>query len=316
VTASRRPVDAELAKRLTKFAKTERFIGKGPLCVALVTVQHARNFGLPLDPEKLLTDSKGQVQGLGRGAVQQVLKRHGIEKVLASEGGRTSRGSIDNMRKFVGFLNQLESDGIADLDAIEHLLIQRVREFFAAKPFVLDLDQSKSVRSAVHELLEQAIARQTENPGTNYQGTVLQHLVGAKLSLLVDGVEHHGASVADESRLRPGDFLINDVAIHVTTAPNEALVSRCLKNLGRNLRPMIITPSLRMNQVAESLCEQAGIDERVEILEAEQFLTGNVYELGKFDPAGRLETVRKLIDKYNSVVKEHETDSSLAIDVP
>ena len=57
--------------------------------------------GLPLDPKLLVTQGGGQVLGLGRASVQSVLKRHGIERVLAAEGGRTSRGSLNNMRQYV-----------------------------------------------------------------------------------------------------------------------------------------------------------------------------------------------------------------------
>src|SRR5260221_6654171 len=93
---------------LTTFAVSKAFSGKGPLCVALVVTEHARRHGLPLDPEKLLTDRGGQVLGLGQSAVQAILNRHDIVKILAAEGGRTSRGSIDNMRAYVGLLNDLK----------------------------------------------------------------------------------------------------------------------------------------------------------------------------------------------------------------
>ena len=44
--------------------------------------------------------------------MQAILQRHGVACVLASEGGRTSRGSIGNMREYVAPLNQLyASDG-------------------------------------------------------------------------------------------------------------------------------------------------------------------------------------------------------------
>ncbi len=42
--------------------------------------------GLPLDPDQLLTEGGGQVLGLGRSTVQAILERHGVTRVLASEG--------------------------------------------------------------------------------------------------------------------------------------------------------------------------------------------------------------------------------------
>ena len=103
----------DLVTALRDFNKDRKFSRKGPLCVALVITQHARK-GLPLNPDELLTEAGGQVLGLGRGAVQAVLNRHGITRVLAAEGGRTSRGSISNMREYVAFLNGLAAGG-ADL---------------------------------------------------------------------------------------------------------------------------------------------------------------------------------------------------------
>ena len=99
----------ELREKLNSFASEHGFRGKGPLCVALIVTQHARERGLPLDPEALLTGGGGQVAGLGKSSVQSVLKRYSIERVLAAEGGRTSRGSLNNMRHYVAFLNDLSS---------------------------------------------------------------------------------------------------------------------------------------------------------------------------------------------------------------
>ena len=65
-----------------------------------------------------------------------------------------------------------------------------------------------------------------------YAGAVLQHLVGAKLSLVLpDGVvQNHGFSVSDAVSARSGDFTIEEVIIHVTTAPGEALMRKCEGN--------------------------------------------------------------------------------------
>src|SRR5580704_14455686 len=111
-------------RELSTFTTMYPFRGKGPLSVALVVTEHARKTGLPLDPEKLVTEGGGQVLGLGKGAVQAILKRHGITRVLASEGGRTSRGSLNNMREYVGFLNALGAKGPVDLYAIEAFWIE------------------------------------------------------------------------------------------------------------------------------------------------------------------------------------------------
>ena len=168
-------------RELAAFTASKAFRGKGPLSVALVVTQHAKKMGLPLDAEKLVTEGGGQVLGLGKGAVQAILKRHEITRVLASEGGRTSRGSLNNMREYVVLLNGLHAKGKVDLDAVEAFWIERVHEFFAGKPFKIKLDASRSLRMVVRDVVAQAVERQKTPRGVYYAGAVLQHLVGAKL---------------------------------------------------------------------------------------------------------------------------------------
>ncbi|MCA1777959.1 MAG: DUF4928 family protein [Xanthomonadaceae bacterium] len=132
--------------------------------------------------------------------------------------------------------------------------IQRVHEFFASHPFKIRLDQSRGLRSVVRDLLEQAIERQKEATGTAYAGALLQHLVGAKLACALPNnqIDQHSFSTSDQQSGRQGDFFIGQVAIHVTTAPGESLIRRCIANMDSGFRPIIITkvetdPSLRIS---------------------------------------------------------------------
>lgn len=307
---------SDLRAALDAFNKTRKFGRKGPLCVALVITQHARKTGLPLDPGDLLTDRGGQVLGLGKSAVQAVLKRHGIERVLAAEGGRTSRGSIDNMREYVALLNALHEKGLVDLDVIEGFWIERVHEFFAGKPFKVRLDGSRSLRVLVRDVLSQAEERQKNTPGMQFTGAVLQHVVGAKLecALGVGHFAHNSFSTADAQSGRAGDFLIGDVALHVTTSPGEGVVRRCKENLDDGYRPIIVTTARGLT-AAEVLCENAGVDERVDVFEVEQFVALNLYELGRFAAEGRRVAVNDLVTRYNEIVADVETDPSLMIEI-
>lgn len=304
---------ADLRSDLQTFNKERKFSRKGPLCVALVITQHARKMGLPLDPDKLLTDAGGQVLGLGKAAVQAVLNRHGITRVLASEGGRTSRGSISNMREYVGFLNGLA--GPVDLDAVEAYWIERVHEFFAAKPFKIRLDASRSLRTLVRDVIAQAEERQRNTPGMQYAGAVLQHLVGAKLDCALGNgsFEHNSFSTSDAQSGRAGDFFIGDVAVHVTTAPGEAVIGRCHDNINDGFRPIIVTTARGLT-AAEVLAENAGLGERIDVFEVEQFVALNLYELGKFAADGRRVAVGDLVTRYNEIIEEVETDPSLKIE--
>lgn len=304
----------ELSSRLAAYQKAHKLTTKGKLASILYVSRLAKQRELPLDSSILVADGQGQVQGLGKASVQAILRDHGILRVLAEEGGRTSRGSLGNMHDYVAFLNQLHQEGLADTNAIEAWWIARVQDFFTAQPFILKYDISKSLRAMVRDILTQAAKRQRENPGTQYAGAVLQHLIGAKLSLVLPAgsIQNHGFSVADTVSARRGDFVIDDAIIHVTTAPGEALMRKCADNLNAGCRPIIVTIHTNM-PAAESLAEIQGIGGRVEVLEAEQFIATNVYELSKFETAQRKLTVERLIDKYNEIVDACETDPSLKL---
>ncbi len=306
---------AGIKDSLQEFNKEKKFGRKGPLCVALVITQHAKSMGLPLNPDNLLTDAGGQVLGLGKASVQAVLKRHGIVRVLAAEGGRTSRGSIGNMREYVAFLNRLAAEGDVDLEVVEAFWIDRVHDFFAGKPFKIRLDSSRSLRMLVRDVIAQAEERQRNSPGMQYAGAVLQHFVGAKMDCaLGQGMfEHNSFSTSDAQSGRAGDFFIGDVAVHVTTAPGEAVVERCRDNINDGFRPIIVTTQRGLT-AAEVLSENAGLGDRIDVFEVEQFVALNLYELGKFAADGRRIAVDDLVTRYNEIVDEFETDPILKID--
>ncbi len=309
-------MSTDLKEALDQFASDHDFTGKGPLSVALVVTRQAHEEGIPLDPETLVTKGGGQVRRLGKPRVQLILKDYGIERVLAAEAGRTSRGSLNNMRDYVAFLNALHNKGIADVDVIEAYWIDRVHDFFAGEPFRIKLDVSRSLRHVVRDVLGQAVERQMEAPGMNYAGAVLQHLVGAKLDCALGHgmVEHRSFSTADAPGDRTGDFSIGDVAIHVTTAPGESVIERCRENLDAGYKPILVTTQKGV-AVAEGLAENARLAERIDIFEVEQFVALNLYEWGAFETAGRRVAIEDLMRRYNEIVEDVETDPSLKIEI-
>ncbi len=305
-----------LEKALTAFRDANCLKSKGQLAVMLHITRLASEKGLPLEPESLRTGKEGQVKGLGKARVQAILKEHGIMRVLAEEGGRTSRGSLGNAADYALFLNALHQEGKADLSVIEDWWIARVREFFCGKPFALKFDSSKSLRSVVEDLLAQAMKRQKEHPGSTYAGTVLQHLVGAKLDLILPEEKraaHYGANAADASTARAGDFVLEDVAVHVTTAPTEALIRKCKANIEAGLRPVIVTIAESRAGI-ESIAKGFGVDGRIDVIEAEQFIATNILEWGQFAEKSHRTEIVRLIAQYNAIVQKYETDPSLRIE--
>ncbi len=296
------------------FYNTNRIGRKGTLCVGLTVTRWAVEHGLPVVFDDLLTPNQGQVAVLGKANVQKILNDHGIRRVLAEEGGRTNRGNVGLTGKYVAFLNDANFSK-EELQEIEAWWVARVKDFFTAKPLTFKLDPSVSLRAAIRSLLAMVEQRQSEDTGSTIVGTVMQHLVGAKLIVLLgDSVEIHGASVSDSVSEREGDFFIGDVIVHVTTAPTEALIRKCSRNLDGGKHPIIVT-RYKTVPLAEGLAEQRNIADRIDVFDIEQFLASNLYELGQFDPQGRKSSVKQLIGAYNQIVEKCETDPSLIIKI-
>jgi hypothetical protein len=173
-----------------------------------------------------------------------------------------------------------------------------------------------SLRAIVAELIETAFQRQRECPGMMVAGAVMQHLVGAKLTVVLPdhSITHAGFSVADAPGKRKGDFSVNDTIIHVTTAPFEALIRKCSENLAENRRPLVITTESGVGG-AKALAKNAQISDRIDILDIEQFVATNVYEWSAFRQSDRTASVADLIRAYNKIVEACETDHSLKIEI-
>ena len=305
-----------LIERLKQFQKEAKAVTKGPLATVLFLTRRVADNGLPYPPENLRTKKQGQVSGLGREPVQKILADHDIQKILAEEGGRTSRGSLGLAESYVKLLNELHDRGIIKKDGLreaEKWWIDRIREYFNRQCLRLDIDLSQSVSKIVSSILQEAKKRQQETPGSTVEGTVLQHLVGAKLTLALGmkDLTYHKASEADKERA--GDFELADSVIHVTTAPSEHLLEKCKRNLKAGLRPIIVSPKDKVAGAA-LLAENAEIKDRVEVYAAETFISTNVNELAKFDGAKLKTTTQDLIKRYNEIITNVENDLSLLIE--
>lgn len=306
-------IDTE--RRLKAFQEENNIYTKGSLSLVVQFTRMVRGKEFPLNPADFQTGSKGQVAGLGGSNLKKILKEHGIMQLLSAEGGRTSRGSMGLMLKYVDFLNAWNREESVNLSNVEEYWAEQVREYFRNQPFTLTADTAKTIGANLDELFEQVKKRQKENPGTHYLGTVLQHLVAAKLSLILPegSFEIHGASVADAPTDRSGDFVINNTIIHCTTMPGALLIEKCKANLRAGAHPVIITIFERV-ATALNLSEDAGLAGRVEVWDIQQFLSSNVYEHSMFDETKRNSTLGDIIGVYNKIILEKETDPSLRIE--
>jgi hypothetical protein len=219
------------------------------------------------------------------------------------------------MIKYVDFINNWQKQADIDFVAVEAFWAQQINEYFRNQPFTLPADTSRTIGANLEELFNQARKRQTENPGTQYLGSVLQHLVAAKLAIILppDSFTIHGASVADSPTDRGGDFVIGETIIHCTTAPGEPLIRKCQANLQAGSRPLIITLYERV-PMALTLADDAGLTGRIEVWDIQQFLATNISERSLFDPNARNTQTNEIIQAYNTIIDATETDPSLRIE--
>ncbi len=302
----------DIPSRLSRFQSDNQFNTRGTICLGIFLTNKAITVEWPIDLKNLLTKSGGQVSGFNGGKVDKILKEFGIDRSVGTEAGRTSRSTPDKANIYAEFINaEFQRD---DLPIILQWWVEQIKIHFERKPFELLIDDSKSIKIIIDDLFMQATKRQREGSGTAYKGVLLQHLIGAKLNLALPGdiISHHGFSVADSSTSRSSDFQIDNVAIHCTTLPNEALIAKCELNLRNGLRPLILTIANGV-QIAETLCQEAELETRIEVLDAIRFIVHNLYELSHFRASERLDAIQKLMKEYNRLIDEHERDPSFKV---
>jgi hypothetical protein len=302
---------------LRAFESEDNDLGKGALGLLLNLTEVAQAKSFPLNPEDFLTPSKGQVAGISGRKASRILKVHGVNVLLASEGGRTSRGNIQRMYRYIHCLNVLHEQGQLDLTEAMAFWVKRVQQYLANAPFDAKLeDRQLSIRAVVNDLLRQAQERQKTRPGSTFSGTMMQHLTAAKLRCLLKDKAPvpHGASEADASRKTAGDFEFQDVVIHVTAAPGSQLIDKCIGNLQAGKRPVVVTLIESIGH-AKSLAAQVGVDNRLEFWAFDQFISTNAHEWGGFIERDVRQRTRELITAYNEIIDELNEEPSLRISI-
>jgi len=93
--------------------------------------------------------------------------------------------------------------------------------------------------------------------------------------------------------------------------------AQSVRDLGlRNAKDKDIIMLRDAARPAEFILGTFGINDRVDVLDAAQFLTANIYERSLFNAADCRVTLTALLDRYNAIVAECETDPSLSVKMP
>ena len=300
--------------------RTDTGVNRNVMTVGLIMCEHMKT-DFPLAEAQWFSGS--QVRLLGSSRISKILARHGESRHLAREGGRTSRGSQELARGFEAAVNssasaQAFSEAGQDIraevvESLQAAMVERIQtDFFDKQRLRIEYRNHEPTSAAVRQLLDAASDR-----GGNAAGAVAQHLVGAALSLQhpdID-IDNHSYTTADQQTGRAGDFVVNEAALHVTTAPSEALMRKCEANLALDLFPMVLTLRDRI-AAAEGLAGNFNIVDLISVRDVVEFVADAVDIPAQFKRhqfAGRL---RKLLDTYNMRVAAVEPDPSLQVEIP
>ncbi len=250
------------------------------------------------------------------------------------EGERARNGSINTNVMNAGLIvsrmmadgmpitdERLYSEGKSQVRGLSGSTISKILEqhgecvrvdYFDKQRITVDLDYNKPVSSVVSDILK-AAAERSDKP----TGVVLQHLIGAKLQLRFPDVKigSDRANAADLHTDREGDFQVGTTAFHVTTAPMEKLISRCVENKRAGYRPVILTLESKII-AARQMADNVGMSEQISVQAAETFIGNNIEEIAIYDGDKIREGLARLIRTYNARINAIEIDKSLMIDEP
>lgn len=282
-------------------------------------VSHMMADGIPISDDRLYSNGKSQVRGLSGSTISKILEQHGETRVFTREGGRTSRGTIFLAAAFRDVLNNTYINGNPTIDTrqvsfqLEDFFTKCVRiDYFDKQRITVDIDHTKPVSAVITDILK-AAAERSDKP----TGAVLQHLIGAKLQLRFPNIKigSDKANAADLQTDREGDFQVGTTAFHVTTAPMEKLISRCVENKRAGYRPVILTLESKV-LAARQMADNVGMSEQISVQAAEIFIGNNIEEISIYDGDKIREGLARLIRTYNNRIDMIEIDKSLMIDEP
>lgn len=289
---------------------------RGTIAAGLVVLERLRHdFNLDLSAHRARGQS--QIKGMGAAAVQRILREFGETRPFLREGGRTNRGGPGDIAGMLDAIRTMKLDRLPPEDRngilreLQQILVARVRDFHNRQRLRIAYERSKSTWQTLHNVLSAATERGNGGP-------VAQHLVGAKLELRFPSasISNESYSTADVQTGRPGDFLIESTAFHVTIAPMLPLYEKCERNLADGFRVYVLVPDdvlMGTRQIANGMVTLSG---RVAIDSIESFVSQNIDEMSTFSESQVVYRFRRFLEAYNKRVDEVEVDKSMMIEIP
>lgn len=300
---------------LPQDASYEGLPPRGLIASSLCVLERLRDYR-SLDFKDHLTKKGGQIAGVSRQRQDSILNRFGETRVFTKEAGRTNRGNHDYIKAMLDSIRQDSFQKLNEnaqhtaIDKMQELLYGVVKKHFDLDRVSFEIPQPLSPYACINAILEAAAH-------SSKQGPVAQQLVAAKLRLRFPDINILTFPVyaQDTQTGRKGDVVVNDTAVHVTVAPNESHYRACRKNVSESMLALLLVPAIKVDATRQFLAQTGPVD-GIAVQGIEDFVAQNISEIAEFNKNKLAVSLGRLLDEYNTIIDQHESDKSLMIDIP
>ena len=285
-------------------------ISRNTIAVGIVVLDHLRR-QCPIQRSEIIS-SGGEIKG-SRHGLSQTLARYGIPDTFLKEA--TTRQAHQDGQRLLDLLGWgadlgrlAPSDRDQLLSELAELLTEGAMKWLNRQSLKIDIDRTQSPVFWINLILGQAEGRSG--------GVVEQHLVGAKLAQRYPeaSISNHPAHAADVQTDRTGDFAIHRTVYHITGAPTQRVIEKCIDNLRIGLHPVLLVPQSKKTR-AQTLADLAEAESRITIMSIEDFIALNIIEMTTGQEQDFFDVLQAIVATYNQRLAEAETDLSLQIEV-
>lgn len=287
-------------------------VARNTVAVGIVVLDRLR-CKCPLTPLEVFSQTGGEVKGARGDALHATLGKYGIPaNYLKQASTRQAAPDADRLLRtleyghvLVGLLSAARDKAL--VDAIE-LLREAATQWFRRQNLKVSCNRADSPATWVRSILTEAEGKSA--------GRVEQHLVGAKLQKRypLKQIPNYPGHAGDAQTRRRGDFDVDGISYHVTTAPGPDVIRKCKANAEANRHPVLVVPRDKVEK-ARTIAEVEGVDKRLTILALEDFIANNVIEISLERQTDLLSTLKEIIEEYNRRVQEVEKEAALRIEL-
>lgn len=287
-------------------------VARNTVAVGIVVLDRLRG-RCPVTREEMFSQTGGEVRGARGGGLQSTLGRYGIAgNYLKQASTRQAAPDAERLLQLLDYGQALAglAPAARDKALLEGIavLCGKASEWFRRQNLKINCNRAHSPATWIRSILKEAEGKSG--------GRVEQHLVGAKLQKRHPNktIPNYPGHAGDAQTGRSGDFDIDRISYHVTTAPGPDVIRKCKANAESNRHPVLVVPRDKVEK-ARTIAEVEEVDKQLTILALEDFIANNVIEISVEQRTDFLSTLKDIIDEYNRRVQQVENEAALRIEL-